>query len=97
LNDALKAMGMAIAFRPFEADFSRIAPRPPALYISRVEHKSFIDVHELGTEAAAATAVGIAVTSMPPEIRIDRPFVFAIRERETGTLLFIGRIGDPAA
>jgi serpin B len=52
-------------------------------------------VHELGTEAAAATSVTISVTSLPPTLAFDRPFLFAIRERSTGTLLFVGRIGDP--
>jgi serpin B len=96
LNDALKAMGMQIAFTPFAADFDRIADvSPEELYISRVEHKTFIAVDEDGTEAAAATAVGIGITSLPPSLRYDRPFLFAIRERSLGTLLFIGRVGDP--
>jgi serpin B len=97
LNDALQAMGMSIAFDPFNADFDRITKIRDDLYISRVEHKTFIDVHEKGTEAAAATAVGIGVTSLPPSITIDRPFLFAIRERSSGTILFIGRVGDPSA
>lgn len=97
LNDALTAMGMGIAFEAFQADFGRINPNRNDLHISRVEHKTFIDVHEKGTEAAAATAVGIGITSLPPSITIDRPFLFAIRERSTGTLLFVGRVGDPGA
>jgi serpin B len=96
LNDALKAMGMEIAFIPYQADFDRIADvSPEELYISRVEHKTFIAVDEEGTEAAAATAVGIAITSLPPSLTFDRPFIFAIRERSLGTLLFVGRVGDP--
>jgi serpin B len=96
LNDALHDAGMGIAFVPHQADFDRIAVvEPDELYISRVEHKTFIAVDEDGTEAAAATAVGIGVTSLPPSIRIDRPFLFAIRERSLGTLLFVGRVGDP--
>jgi serine protease inhibitor len=94
LNAALAALGMGIAFQPFAADFTRIAPADD-LHISRVQQNTFIDVHELGTEAAAATAVVISVTSMPPELTFDRPFLAAIRERTTGTLLFIGRIGAP--
>jgi len=97
LNDALKAMGMAVAFDATRADFDRITRVRDDLYISRVEHKTFIDVHERGTEAAAATAVGIGVTSLPPSITIDRPFLFAIRERSSGTILFMGRVGDPTA
>jgi len=97
LDDALKAMGMGVAFDPFQADFDRITRTRDDLYISRVEHKTFIDVHELGTEAAAATAVGIGVTSLPPSVVFDRPFMFVIHERESGTILFIGRVGDPLA
>jgi serine protease inhibitor len=97
LDDALRAMGMAIAFEPLEADFGRITRARDDLYISRVEHKTFIDVHELGTEAAAATAVGVGITSLPPSLVFDRPFLFAIRERDSGTILFIGRVGDPLA
>lgn len=97
LNDALRELGMGVAFDPSLADFDRITRARDDLYISRVEHKSFIDVHELGTEAAAATAVGVSVTSAPPSIEFDRPFVFAIRERGSGTLLFMGRVGDPTA
>jgi serine protease inhibitor len=96
LADPLTRMGMGIAFQPWEADFSGIAPVDD-LHISRVKQKSFIDVHELGTEAAAATATVVSVTSMPPVIRFDRPFLFVIRERASGTILFIGRVGDPAA
>jgi serine protease inhibitor len=95
LLPALEALGMGIAFRPRDADFTRIADHDD-LHISAVQHKSFIDVHELGTEAAAATSVTISVTSMPPELRFDRPFIFAIRERSSGTILFIGRVADPS-
>jgi serine protease inhibitor len=94
LNDALEALGMAVAFDPIRADFDRIGNRDD-IYISRVEQKAFIDVHELGTEAAAATSVGVGVTSLPPSITFDRPFLFAIREKESGAILFIGRVGDP--
>ncbi len=99
LNDALSALGMGIAFQPFAANFRGINSQrtPHDLYISRVQHKTFIDVHELGTEAAAATAVGIGITSLPPSMTFDRPFLFAIRERSSDTLLFLGRIGDPSA
>lgn len=97
LDDALKAMGMAIAFDAELADFDRITRVRNDVYISRVEHKTFIDVHEKGTEAAAATAVGIGVTSAPPQVTFDRPFLFVIRERSLGTILFIGRVGDPTA
>jgi serine protease inhibitor len=96
MNAALAGLGMGIAFQPFVADFRRIADVDD-LHISKVRQKAFIDVHELGTEAAAATSVTMSVTSMPPEFRFDHPFLFAIRERESGALLFLGRVGDPAA
>jgi serpin B len=98
LNTTLTALGMGIAFDESRADFSRIANvAPRRLYISRVQHKTFIDVHEKGTEAAGATAVGVGVTSLPPELSFDRPFLFVIRERSSGTLLFVGRVNDPTA
>ena len=92
LNDDLKALGMAIAFDGERADFSRIAKVGPRLYLSRVEQKTFVEVNEEGTEAAAATAVGVAVASARRvfEMKVDRPFLFAIRERLTGTVLFLG-------
>lgn len=93
LNDQLTAAGMGIIFSDF-ADFDRIN-RQIDLVVSRVQHKTFIDVNEVGTEAAAATAVGIAPTSMPPEYKFNRPFLFAIRERSTGAILFMGKVGDP--
>lgn len=95
MKPALSAMGMGIAFEP-RGGFTRIADLHD-LHITRVQQKAFIDVHELGTEAAAATAVGVGIVSMPPQLRFDRPFVFAIRERTSGTILFIGRVGDPVA
>jgi len=96
LNDVLKALGMTIAFEPLEADFSNMAPGLQA-FISRVKHKTFIEVDEEGTEAAAVTSVEVGVTSAPPTFVVDHPFVFAIRERLSGTILFIGRIADPGA
>ena len=97
MRDLLTAMGMGIAFSPGGANFSRIAPVPPELYITKVNHKAFIEVDERGTEAAAATSVGVAPTSAPMELRFDRPFFFAIRERSSGAILFMGRVGQPGA
>ena len=94
LKDMLTTLGMGIAFRPGESNFTRIADRTD-IFLSRVTHKSFIDVHELGTEAAAATAVGVGITSMPPTLSFDRPFFFVIRERSSGAVLFAGRVSDP--
>ncbi len=95
LNDVLKALGMEIAFDELNADFSKIYDGPWNLYISKVKHKTFVDVNEEGTEAAAVTSVEVGVTGMPPTVIIDRPFVFAIREKFSGTIVFMGRIMDP--
>ena len=86
---------MRRAFHWTTADFSRITRERDDLYISKVAHKTFISVDEEGTEASAATSVTISVTSMPPTLTFDRPFFFAIRERSTGTLLFLGVVRDP--
>lgn len=106
LSEALIGMGMPLAFdKPTgSADFSRMAPRKPDDYlcISEVVHKAFIAVDQYGTEAAAATAVAmIRATSMPVqpteplEIRVDRPFAFAIQHIGSGACLFLGRVTDP--
>jgi serpin B len=100
LKAILSELGMPTAFDPDAADFTGIADVPGGhLYISDVLHEAFIAVDEEGTEAAAATAVIFDTTSAPPpaELRIDRPFFFAIRDVESGALLFLGRVMDPAA
>jgi serine protease inhibitor len=98
LNDELKALGMRQAFVPDGAQFTRISrSMGEHLYIDFVKQKAFVDVNEVGTEAAAVTVVGIGVTSAPMPVRIDRPFVFAIRERLSGTVLFLGKIVRPEA
>jgi serpin B len=97
LNEVLRTMGMPLAFDPFEADFSGISPVDD-LYISGVIHQANIDVDEKGTEAAAATGVVMGVTSAPPPpipMNVDRPFLFALRDLETGAILFLGRVVDP--
>jgi serine protease inhibitor len=95
LNDVLTAMGMGMTFTP-EADFSGING-DGGIFIDYVQHNTFIDVNEKGTEAAAATVVGIKYTSMPlpTEFHVDRPFIFAITEKETGAILFIGKMVAP--
>lgn len=97
LNEALKTLGMDAAFDPLRADFDSISPGPPSLYISDVKHKSYIDVGEEGTEAAAATSVEIRVTAMLESFNmiIDRPFFFAIADDLTGTILFMGTVLNP--
>ena len=95
LNDTLKALGMEVAFEP-KADFSGIGDN---LALSEVKHKTFVEVNEEGTEAAAATSVGITLTSAPSEqpfqMNVDRPFFCAIRDNQTGTVLFMGSIVNP--
>jgi serpin B len=98
LGDTLAAMGMPDAFDPQNADFSAMYDASQAhetLYISQVVHKAFVAVDEIGTEAAAATGVVVGITSMPREVRIDRPFIFVIYDQETNTVLFVGRVLDP--
>ncbi|MDZ7718241.1 MAG: serpin family protein [Balneolaceae bacterium] len=96
-NDILKSMGMEQAFNENLADFSGIADvSPQNLYISEVKHKTFVSVDEEGTEAAAVTSVGVGVTSLPPSMVVNRPFVFIIHERESGTNLFMGKVKDPS-
>jgi serpin B len=96
LNDALLALGMGVAFSNV-ADFTRI-DRRGSLKITEVQHKSFVQVDEEGTEAAAVTSVGFEVTAGSGEhlaLRLDRPFIYAIRENTSGTILFIGKMAEP--
>jgi serpin B len=99
LSQVLAALGMPTAFTD-DADFTGMTT-DEALYISFVVHQANITVDEAGTEAAAATAVGIATTAAPAEgpipVTVDRPFVYALRDRETGAILFLGRVTSPAA
>ncbi len=99
LNESLKAVGMGVAFNAREADFSGIRPERD-LYISEVKHKAVVEVNEEGTEAAAATSVGVSITSarQPPErftFIADRPFLMAIRDSQTGAILFMGAVMEP--
>jgi len=99
LNEGLKALGMTIAFcDEGAADFSRMYPGF-AVCISEVKHKTYVDVYEEGTEAAAVTSVSMADAAIagPPRVVVDRPFIVAIRERLTGTILFLGRVMNPTA
>ena len=98
LNDVLKSLGMAVAFDPYQADFSRMYTGPDDLYISKVKHKTFVEVDEEGTEAAAVTSVEVTVTSAGPKgivMKVDHPFVLVIRENKSQTLLFMGKIVEP--
>jgi len=98
LAQTLAKMGMPVAFSA-NADFSGMTGNRD-LSIAEVIHKSFVSVDEAGTEAAAATAVIMRVTAipgMPVDVTIDRPFIFLIRDIETGAILFIGRVLNPGA
>ncbi len=105
LAETLSAMGMPDAFSPDDADYSGITKSQPPLYIGRVLHKAFIDVDERRTEAAAATVIHVLPGAAPDEptqpppiiMTIDRPFIFLIRDIRTGTILFVGRVMNPAS
>jgi serpin B len=99
LNPALRELGMATAFDGGTADFSGMTTAE-RLFISDIIHEAYIAVDEEGTEAAAATAVVMGATAAPLEsvqLTIDRPFLFALRDLETGALLFLGRVMDPSS
>jgi len=96
LNDQLQSMGMVDAFIDGVANLSGISNN--SIFVSFVKQNTFVDVDEEGTEAAAVTTIGINLTSMPPQPQqfvIDKSFIFAIRERTTNTLLFIGQVVNP--
>jgi serpin B len=99
LKPALTTLGMKDAFIRETADFSGMDGRRD-LFIQDVLHKAFVSVDEAGTEAAAATAVIVGATAVPAkpiEVKVDRPFIFLIRDVETGTILFLGRVLNPAS
>jgi serpin B len=98
MNDVLTALGMGVAFSD-DADFTRMH-KLGGLKITKVKHKSFVQVDEEGTEAAAVTSVEIGVVSVGGggtvlTMRVDHPFVFAIRETHSGAILFIGKVVAP--
>ena len=94
LNDVLSSLGLGIAFSPSEADFTGINPEGN-LFISLVKHKTFVEVNEEGTEAAAVTIVGIDLGSIGDgnTVHFNKPFLFAIKEKTTNAIVFIGKIG----
>jgi serpin B len=97
LKPTLSSMGMSLAFSWPKADFSGMTGQPE-LFVDEVHHRAFVSVEETGTEAAAASTVPITlgIPPEPVEITIDRPFIFLIRDGETGIILFIGRVLDPS-
>ncbi len=101
INNVLKKMGMQKAFNSLQSDFTNISDDRD-LFISSVVHKSFIDVNEIGTEAAAVTSITFTTTSIGPGdqvqkiyFTVDKPFVFAITEKDTDAILFIGEVQNP--
>lgn len=100
LNDALKALGLGVAFTGGRANFQGMFSKPQDAYINKVKHKTYVEVNEEGTEAAAVTSVEMRATSVqiePPPFRmiVDRPFFCAIRDNKSGTILFMGAIVEP--
>lgn len=103
MKDTLKELGMIKPFNPTNADFSGMTNLEESLenlYISKVLHKTFIEFSESGTEAAAATAVIVGITGIPPveepkEFKANKPFIYIIQEKSTGTILFIGKLNNP--
>lgn len=95
MKDTLSALGMPTAFSE-SADFSGMTGKRD-LFISFVIHQAYVKVDEKGTEAAAATAVGMQTTSVSPrtDFRADHPFIFLIQDKDTGNILFFGRVTDP--
>ena len=97
LNDILSKMGAQEMFIPGKADLSGITAEP--LFVSKVVHKAFVEVNEEGTEAAAATAIGVTLMCMPlpkPIFKADHPFLFLIRHNDSGAILFLGRLMKPS-
>ena len=95
MNDVLGSLGMGVAFDPENADFTGMRDEGQ-LWISRVIHKTYVRVDEEGTEAAAVTVV--EMPGRPPfRMRVDRPFIFAVREKHSGTVLFLGKIVNPVS
>jgi serpin B len=95
LGETLRAMGMRLAFSE-DADLTGMSPQRP-LYLAEAFHKAFVEVNEEGTEAAAATAIVAVTTSarINPTFVADHPFLFVIRDRSNGAILFMGRVADP--
>ena len=98
MTEVMNALGMNLAFQPGAADFSGMTAEEE-LFVGFIIHQANITVDEKGTEAAAATAVGMRATSIPGvpvDLVVDRPFIFAVRDTVTGAVVFMGRIGAPA-
>lgn len=99
IQPTLETLGVRAAFQQTTADFSGIDGKPNWLFISKVLHKTYIDVNEAGTEAAATTVATMmgGTARQATEFKADHPFIFLIREPQQGTILFIGRVTDPSS
>ena len=95
LTEVLKLLGMETAFDPIQADFSDLGEANGNLFLSRVEHKTYFKMDEKGVEGAAVTAVGVGVTSLPPRVWFNKPFLFVLYHHKSGTPVFIGKISNP--
>lgn len=100
LSKALQALGVNLAFDPSQGDFSLMSDLDSPIYFEQVIHKTYIDVNERGTEAAASTVIDMRAGSAPPidkpfEMNVNRPFLFMIRDTQTGATLFLGAIENP--
>ena len=101
MSDSISALGAPEAFDQYKANFREISDISSGLYISKVLHKAFVDVNEEGTEAAAATGAIMMTRCMPMreippiEFKCDRPFLFAIHDKLSGNVLFMGKYIKP--
>ena len=95
LTETLKSMGMVEAFQMGNADFTDFGTSWGNLFISRVLHDTYLRIDEKGVEGAAVSTVGVGVTSVPPTISFNRPFIYIIRHIETNAIIFIGNLYDP--
>lgn len=93
LNEILGTLGMIDAFSETDADFGKISDQQ--IFVDFVKQNAFIDVNEDGTEAAAVTTTGMMPTSMKPQFKVNKPFVFVIREHYTNTVMFLGQVTNP--
>ncbi len=97
LNGILQDLGLKTIFNSTQADFSRLSDT--SLFVSEVKQKTFVEVNEEGTEAAAVTGINIGITSIsiPFQMTVNRPFFFVIKDNETGTILFMGSVLEPGS
>jgi len=94
LIDVLRGMGITDIFDADTADMTKLSPEPQ-LYVSNANHEAVFKVDENGVKASAATSLGIGARILPLELRINKPFLFLVRQEETGATLFLGKVVDP--